>query len=142
MPQVIRRGDTERFYFKLYDAAGAAQPLAGLTIWITYKPAISNDLADSDAIHTHHIEFDGAGAVLSNDHLTLGGIDPDTNTVVSTADDGVITQTWPAAETTTFAIETLVFDVQVQLANDEIKTPLLSDSLSVQADITRRVTVP
>jgi hypothetical protein len=137
----IIRGDDEKWFVRLFDADGVPFDLTGCTVWITGKTAKSNDADDADALYTHTIVIDGAGAVTSSDGISLGGTDPDTGTAYTLATEGALTQHLADTESTLLAAGTIVYDVQLKDAAGEIHT-ILQDSDTVVEDVTRRITTP
>ena len=110
-----KRGDLETYTLTLKDAAGAALDLTGASLWFTVKRGISD--ADASAVF----------------QKTLG-----TGIVVAAPLTGVAVITVLAANTAALgdAAVTLLYDVQVKLADGSTKTPL-SGEFRVTPDVTR-----
>lgn len=138
MPTPAIRGDTKKWSLALVDDVGDPLDLSGCTVWFTAKTAISNVLDDADAVIQHKIVFDGSGNVTESDGFVLGGRHPVTQAVATTAAEGVLTQTLSPADSTLIAAGTYIYDLQVRMANGDIYTPVLAQTLTVVEDITRQ----
>lgn len=140
----IVRGDVKYWTHCLTDPDGDPLDLTGCTVWFTAKAAPDSDELDDSALIRHYIVIDGAGTVTSSLGLSLGGTDynQEPPTVVSGAASGVLTNRLSPATSDGLAAGTLVYDIQVELPNDDIHTPVNGLPLPVVADITRRTSTP
>lgn len=144
----IIRGDTWFQYLCFVDAQGEPFDLTGCTVWFTAKavldPDADDDLTDALAILSHFIVISFAGVVTSSAGMVLGGMDlnQDPPVAVSTAAAGVITHRIVPAETTALDVQSMIFDIQVEDAGGDVWTPINGLTLSVTADVTRRMTTP
>lgn len=110
-----KRGDLETYTLTLKDAAGAALNLTGASLWFTVKRGISD--ADAAAVFQKTI---ASGIVVA---APLTGVAVITVLPADTAalGDGPLT---------------LLYDIQVKLADGTTKTPL-SGEFRVTPDVTR-----
>jgi hypothetical protein len=130
----IIRGDTTYWDIPINRPAsegGGPMPLNGLTVWVTVK-ANPND-PDESAIYQHWITIDESGAVTGSEGMSIGPDGPEA---------GVIVERMTAAESAALATGTYTYDVQVMLPNNDIHTPILGASETVEADWTRATTRP
>lgn len=111
----VKRGDTIVLDITVTTAAGAAQDLAGCTLYATLK----DDLSDTDA------------NAISQVTTTGGGIVVDSPTTLGTA-----TATFPASATLGLTQSTtLYWDVQLKDATGQIFT-VADGTIPVQLDVT------
>ena len=140
----VIRGDTKRWYLSLTDGNGAPLNLTGCTVWFTAKSAADEDATDAAAVITHYVVVSGAGAVTASNGFALGGKDHNQAppATVTGAASGVLTQTLTAAQSTALALGSYVYDVQVRDAAGDVSTPINGLTLTVVADVTRRLSTP
>jgi len=141
---VVIRGDTKRWYLSITDGAGAPLNLTGCTVWFTAKPSVDADVTDALAVIKHYIVVSGAGAVTASDGFVLGGINYNLvpPATVTGAASGVLTQTLTAAQSTALALGSYVYDVQIKDAAGDVSTPINGLTLTIVADVTRRIVTP
>lgn len=145
MTRIVMRGDTQRYFFRFWAReAGVRVPknLAGCTVWLTVKPAASDDADDADAVLRHSIAIDDNGAPSSQAGFEVGGTDPVTGQVYTDAADGVLTHVISAAESAGLVPGDYVGDIQFRDAAGAIETLNAGEKWTVKADVTRRTTLP
>lgn len=138
----LTRGDTPEWSYKLLTPDLAAMNLSLVTIWLTVKPAIDDDVTDSAAVLSHYLVVDGSGTVTASAGMSLGGTDPETGTVVAGAASGVITHRIPQADSTAIPAGSYVYDIQIKDAAGRYTTVVLDQPFTVRGDVTRRITTP
>jgi len=145
----VRRGDTRVWTLLFRKADGSLQPLNGLTVWWTVRPFVpadpDHDLPDAEGVIRAWWEHDGAGVTSS------GVVGPDGQAggsfVVAAPETGQATVTLLPRLTTQLAsvppggTGSWRYDVQLMWHPDDVRT-WDDGTLKVEADVTRRETVP
>ena len=126
---IIRRGDRESFLLTIVRANGTPLNLSGLTVWMTVKSTKSAQSDDTDAAFKFYWEHNGTTLVGSNG--------------LSTVDiaAGKLRLTVLPGNTIGQADKRFLYDIQVRLATDDIKT-WDEGTLTINADLTQRTTTP
>jgi hypothetical protein len=145
----VTRGDTRVWNLLFRKADGSLQPLQGLTLWWTVRPAIpadpAHDLPDAEAIIRAWWQHSGA-AVTGSGVVGPDG-QPGGSFEVTSPDAGQATITLLPRLTTQLATVppggsgSWRYDVQLMFAPDDVRT-WDDGSLKVEPDVTRRQTVP
>ncbi len=140
----IVRGNTGVWYHSITDRNGNRANLAGFTVWFTAKVAVDEVATDTGAAIKHHIAVAADGTVVSAVGFALGGTDylQTPPAAVQGAASGVLTQTLTAAECSLLAVRSYVYDLQIKDATGFVDTPVVGLTVTITADVTRRVTVP
>lgn len=147
MSDGLIRGDNYSWTIVFTDENGQPADLAGMLIWLTAKPTASDLADDSDAVISHAIQFDAAGNVVYADGMYPGRANDVGVVTPLPASDGVLAEVLTEAEITLLSAITapLKWDLQIKRPNDVptgwVKT-LLSGNITVEADTTRRETMP
>lgn len=132
MASLVTRGDDELWDIPLVSPGnGSPIDLKGHAVWVTVKT--SPDASDEEAIYQHYINIDLNGDVIASKGMSI----KDGDTAL-----GIVVQHLTAAESALLNEGMFSYDVQVQLPDGLIKTPILGDSEMVVPDWTRAVTAP
>lgn len=146
----VRRGDTRVWTLLFRKADGSLQSLVGLTVWWTVRPFVpsdpAEDLGDGEAIIRAWWQHSGAAVVSSG--VTGPDGQPGGTFVVEAPDTGQATITLLPRLTTQLASTppggagNWRYDVQMEFGSpDDVRT-WDEGSLKVEADVTRRQTIP